>query len=147
MSEKKRFIDKREDRESVLELRTDDPHLVVCPKCEKMAKIFPVESDESYKIICLNCNYIKEQCISQLSYHPWMHTACCKERLSAVNRREIELLEGFVEAELREHLQDKYGYANTSYVSRLPKWIKSKKNRKEILDSLEKLRKMGKLEK
>ncbi len=153
MSEKKRFVDKREDRYRISELRVDDPNLIVCSKCEKMAKILPddtsLNEEEIYKIICSNCNTVKvleEKNHPHSSYAPWMHVSCCGEQLSACNRRELELLEGFVEAELREHVQDKYGYANTSYANRLPKWIKSKKNRKKILDCLAKLRVLGGLE-
>ena len=153
MSEKKRFVDKREDRYRILELRTDDPDLIVCPKCEKMAKILTdnvsFANKERYKIICSNCNTVKvleEKNHPHSSYIPWMHISCCGEQLLVHNRRELELLEGFVEAELREHIQDEHGYANTSYASRLPKWIKSKKNRNKILDCLVKLRVMGGLE-
>ena len=153
MSEKKRFADKREDRYRIFELRVDDPDLIVCPKCEKMAKILPdaasFENEERYKIICSNCNTVKvleEKNHPHSSYAPWMHISCCGEQLSACNRRELGLLEGFVGAELREHVQDEYGYANTSYASRLPKWIKSKKNRKKIFECLAKLRVMGRLE-
>ena len=153
MSEKRRFIDRRGDRYRVLELRADDPDLIVCPKCEKMAKMLfwklPSEEEDAYKIICANCNYVKVlsmECINYKHYIPWMRIPCCGNKLSANNCRELELLESFVEAELREHVQDEYGYANTSYASRLPKWIKSKKNRKKILDCLAKLRVMGGLE-
>ena len=116
-----------------------------------MAKILPwnLHDEDAYKIICSNCNYIKAlsmECINYKHYIPWMHISCCGDMLWAENKRDIEFLEGFVEAELREHVQDKYGYANTSYASRLPKWIKSKKNRKKILDCLAKLRVMGGLE-
>ena len=152
MSEKKRFVDKREDIQRIHKLSVDDPDLIVCPKCEKMAKVLPddisSENEERYKIICTHCNTVKvveEKSHPHLDYTPWMHLSCCGEQLLARNCRELELLEGFVGAELREHLKDASGYANTSYASRLPKWIKSKKNRKKILDCLNKLKIMGRL--
>ena len=64
--------------------------------------------------------------------------------LWAFNRRHLELLESYVEAKLRERHEDEdQGWANTSLVSRLPAWMKSAKNREEVLKGLARLRELG----
>lgn len=39
MTEKQRFENQREHRYSISEPTVEDPTLVVCPKCEKKAKV------------------------------------------------------------------------------------------------------------
>jgi hypothetical protein len=71
----------------------------------------------------------------------WLQTPCCGEVLWAYNERHISFLEDFVGARLRERVRDgKYGWSNRSLASRLPAWIKSAKNRDEVMKGLSRLR-------
>ena len=163
VTDKKRHVDHREHRYSISEPKNDDPTLVVCPKCEKMAKVFLSDTQPkiefSVKVVCSNCGFVKQKTTNErefywyeddpsdsfFGYKLWMKTSCCGNSLWAFNHRHLEFIESFVQAELRENPKDNLGYFNSSLVSRLPKWIKSGKNRKRILEGLAKLRALGEL--
>jgi len=71
----------------------------------------------------------------------WLQTRCAGHVLWAYNREHLEFLEAFVRATLRERLKDGAGgWSNRSLASRLPKWIKSARNREAILRGLARLR-------
>ena len=158
-----RYKEKRLYRFDISEPTMEDPTLVVCPKCEQMARIFPSKEQpktgHSMRMVCTNCAYTKENVDNVRSYYwhgsgptdgyfgyaLWLKSTCCGEALWVFNKRHLEFLEGFVSAQLRQREKDeKYGWANASLLSRLPKWIKSKKNREKILECLEKLRVLSK---
>ncbi len=65
----------------------------------------------------------------------WLQTPCCGETLWATNKRHLAFLRNFVEATLRERKPN----INSSLISRLPKWIKSAKNRSSLLVGLARL--------
>ena len=158
MNEKTRFFDGREHRFTISVPTDDDPTLVVCPKCKKMAKVFLTQKQpelgDSVKVICSSCGYTKEKEATERScdwygedptdsyfgYSLWLKIACCGHSLWAFNIRHLDLLQNYVIAELRERKQDEYGYSNSSIASRLPSWIKSAKNRKELTQAISKLR-------
>ena len=97
------------------------------------------------KAVCSNCGFSNEKTDTErafywqedepsdgyFDYRLWLKISCSGNSLWAFNIRHIELLENFVTAELRENPKDDLGYANSSIASRLPKWIKSSKNRKQ----------------
>jgi len=56
-----------------------------------------------------------------------------------LNKRHLDFLETFVRAELRGNPRVELGYANSSLASRLPQWIKADKNRKALLEAIDKL--------
>ncbi len=60
--------------------------------------------------------------------------------LFVYNQKQLTDLKAFVEANLRERTQNT---GNSSYYSRLPAWIKSARNRKEILKALLRLEQMA----
>ena len=71
----------------------------------------------------------------------WLQLPCCGETLWAYGARHLEFLESYVGAGLRERGRDEeYGWSNQSLASRLPAWMKSAKNRTEVMKCLAKLR-------
>ncbi|MEV8373240.1 hypothetical protein AB0P21_10920 [Kribbella sp. NPDC056861] len=71
-------------------------------------------------------------------HHPlWLQTDCCGQILWAYNAEHLDLLEASVGARLRERGVDRQW---ASVVERLPTWIKSAKNRAEILRAAGRLR-------
>lgn len=140
--------------------------LVVCPKCEKLAKVIIDEAEfeklptrkllkfrSQYfgprKLICLSCvhrDFWKgNQIVTGTSVDwyfrlpLWLQISCCGETLWAYNLSHLEMLEDYVSAKLRERTKK----GRSSFLSKLPNWLKSAKNRDEILKAIGKLR--GKL--
>lgn len=148
-SEKERFLDTG--------IRLDefsDEFLVVCPKCQKMAKVVLEAHSEKIntqlfsprKFICLNCPHRDiwrgKQIITgsnvdwYFRFPLWLQISCCNEILWAYNLKHLEIIEQYVSAKLRERTKK----GRNSFLSKLPGWIKSAKNRDEILKAIEKLR-------
>lgn len=137
--------------------------LVVCPRCEKMARVLPNEKEIAKmskkkieqtrnrlfgprKLVCSNCGSTREwsehqikvgaDCDFYFRLPVWLRAACCGETLWAYNREHLEMLERFVGAKLRERTIK----GRNSFLSKLPQWIKSAKNRDEILKAIERMR-------
>lgn len=137
--------------------------LVVCPKCARMAKVvideaeyakLPTRKTLKYRnrffgprrLYCLSCLHRAAWKGTQIATGGsvdwyfrlplWLQISCCGEVLWAYNQRHLELLEGYVGAKLRERTKEGRG----SFLSKLPKWIKSAKNRDEILKAIAKLK-------
>jgi len=71
----------------------------------------------------------------------WLKTSCVGHSLWAFNIKHLEFLESYVSAKLREREEgEKFGWHNSSLASRLPKWIKSSKNREALLKALNELK-------
>jgi hypothetical protein len=73
----------------------------------------------------------------------WLQAECCAHVLWAYNGRHLDLLESYVVARLRERGAVAVPYvrpAPMSLVERLPAWLKSAKNRDEVLRSIRRLR-------
>lgn len=132
-----------------------DEFLVICPKCKGMAKVIPLEIKSNKlnsqlfaprKLVCLNCvfrdTWNAHQIItgSNVDWYfrlpLWLQISCCNELLWAYNFKHLEIIEQYVSAKLRE--RNKKG--RNSFLSKLPKWLKSAKNREEILKAIGKLR-------
>lgn len=140
--------------------------LVVCPKCGGQAKVVIDETEYAKlptrklqkfrnkffaprKLICLNCLHRDQWKGTQILTGAgvdwyfrlplWLAVSCCGETLWAYNEKHLEMLENYVTARLRERTVK----GRNSFLSKLPKWIKSAKNRDEILKAIGKLR--GKL--
>ena len=162
--DKKRFVDRRESRFLFSEPADGDPVLIVCPRCSKMARVLPAGQQPvrgyAVKAICTHCWFSNTKADTKRSFHwhnddpgdsyfnygLWLKIACCNHVLWAFNLRHLDLLEDFVAAELRENPKDGMGYANSSIASRLPGWLKSAKNRKQIMACIHKLRQMAHIE-
>ncbi|MCU0240403.1 MAG: hypothetical protein MUC29_13265 [Pyrinomonadaceae bacterium] len=129
--------------------------LVVCPKCNSLAKVGLPETDSEKinnrlfaprKVFCLSCLFRDTWTKKQISIGGnfdwyfglplWLQISCCGETLWAYNYKHLEFIENYVSANLRERTPN----LNKSVASRLPKWIKSAKNRDEILKAIKKLK-------
>ncbi len=132
-----------------------DEFLVVCPKCKSAAKVTSPETNSEKltdklfaprKVLCLSCLFRDTWNKGQLSIGGnfdwyfrlplWLQIPCCGEILWAYNYKHLDFIEKYVSAKLRERKP----FSNKSLASRLPKWIKSAKNRKEILKAIAKLK-------
>lgn len=140
-----------------------DELLVACPKCGSMAKV--VIDEEEFKklsqrkidkfrnnyfaprrLICLAClhrDFWKGNQIvtgTNVDWYfrlpLWLQISCGSELLWAYNQKHLEMLENYVGAKLRERTIK----GRSSFLSKLPKWIKSAKNRDAILKAIKKLK-------
>ncbi|WP_445281982.1 hypothetical protein [Streptomyces sp. DSM 118148] len=69
----------------------------------------------------------------------WLQASCRGNVLWAYNLRHLDLLETYVQAKLRER-GELVPWAPMSLVERLPTWLKTAKNRTEILRTIKCLR-------
>lgn len=148
-SDKKRFLDTGIHIDEF-----NDEFLVVCPKCAGMAKVVPESDSEKKntqlfsprKFICLACphrDFWKAHKIlagSNVDWYfrlpLWLQISCCNETLWAYNLKHLEIIEQYVSAKLRERTNK----GRNSFLSKLPAWLKSAKNRDEILKAIKKLK-------
>lgn len=143
-----------------------DEFLVVCPKCSGMAKVvidqtefekLPTRKLQKFRnnffaprrLVCLECLHRDTWRGTQIltggsvdwyfRLPLWLEISCGGETLWAYNQKHLEMLESYVGAKLRERTVK----GRNSFLSKLPKWIKSAKNRDEILKAIARLK--GKL--
>jgi hypothetical protein len=150
ISKSDRFLD---DGSTIYEF--GEEFLVVCPKCGSMAKVTSGETASEKinnqlfaprKVMCLSCVFRDTWSGKQLSVGGnfdwyfklplWLQISCCGETLWAYNYRHLQFLEDYVAAKLRERKPN----STRSTASRLPQWIKSAKNREEVLKAIGKLK-------
>ncbi|KAB1982887.1 TFIIB-type zinc ribbon-containing protein [Streptomyces triticiradicis] len=154
-----RFRDRRERKYGYDFL---DEVLVRCPRCDGCAIVTPhpgIAADENAvgagvqplhrRLRCTRCGFFKDQKVdSAVMGSPvdpyfqrplWLRASCCGNTLWAYNLRHLDLLEAYVQAKLRERGELAPG-APTSLVERLPTWLKTAKNRTEILRTIKRLR-------
>ncbi len=148
-----RHFDRREHRYLITAPTNDDPVLVVCPKCSSKALVIPHGIDE-VKCVCTKCSFNKKISNGSRSFgwdmdipddgyfgfDLWLQTYCCGHSLYAFTIRHLNLLENYIKADLRERQQNERGWRNVSVASRLPKWIKSHKNREQLVKAIQKLK-------
>ena len=148
-----RYFDNREQIYDIVAPRNKDPILVVCPKCQSKALVIP---DTKYKkrCVCTKCSFYKSETDKNmwigwrnnistdrcLYLELWLYTYCCGNLLYAFTQRHLDFLEAYVTADLRERRQDEYGWRNSLIASRLPQWIKSHKNREQLIKAIQRLR-------
>lgn len=139
-----------------------DEVLVQCPRCDGCATVTPHPgnpADEKAtgsgslaphrRLRCTECGFFKDRKVdSALVGSPvdpyfqrpvWLQASCCGNVLWAYNTRHLDLLEAYVQAKLRER-GELAPWAPTSLVERLPTWLKTAKNRTEILRAIKRLR-------
>jgi hypothetical protein len=139
--------------------------LVVCPKCASMAKVI-IDENEAEKLpkgkshkyinkffaprkfVCSKCLHRDTWSGSQIGIGAlnvdwyfrlplWLEVSCCGgETLWAYNLKHLEIIEKYVSAKLRERTKK----GRNSFLSKLPQWIKSAKNRDEVLKGIEKIK-------
>ena len=146
----KRYLDKGDHLNEFA-----DEFLVACPRCSKKAKVLLAANAEfnpvnhlfkSRKLVCTNCAHIemwqKKTVFAGGNYdwyfrYPlWLQISCGGEIIWAYNLKHLEVLENYVAAKLRERTKK----GRNSFLSKLPKWIKSAGNRAEILKAIKKLK-------
>jgi hypothetical protein len=134
--------------------------LVQCPRCNSCAFVRRIDPENSnwftpHRFSCLACGFLKDWSEREIArswdgapaddyfhYPLWLQAPCCSQILWAYNLRHLDFIEEFVRAKSRERTPDeKYGWSNRSLFSRLPKWIKSRQNREEVLKAIAKIRK------
>lgn len=132
-----------------------DEFFVVCPKCGGMAKVVsvPVNSEKLNSKLFAPRNLICPNCVHRATWQGgeiaiggsfdwyfklplWLQISCCGKTLWAYNEKHLDFLENYVKAKLRERTPS----INKSLASRLPQWIKSAKNRDDIVKAIGKLR-------
>jgi ribosomal protein S27E len=149
-----RFKENREHRLAVANPSEERPVLVSCPKCSGMASVIPFGESE-VKCTCFSCGYAAKKSANGRAFYwydetptdgyfgfeLWLKTHCVGNSLWAFHREHLEFLEGYVGATLRERSRDEVlGWSNSSFASRLPKWLKSAKNREPILKAINELK-------
>ena len=102
----------------------------------------------SARLICIHCGYSKEEkrsysfagvtgpCDWLLHRELYLQVPCCGKVLWAYNPEHLAFMEDYIRATIRESVPTN----NKSLVSRLPTWMKSAKNREQVLQGLQKLR-------
>lgn len=143
--------------------------LIQCPRCKNCASVFTPENalgvdeaiivfgHESKRVACTKCGFTKEihpkrrsNCY-EYNFNPFgknqgtdwyfdfplfLQIPCCGHQLWFLNDKHLTYVEAYLKKNIRP--------SNTYYMSiesRLPKWIKSSKNRSEILKAIAKLKK------
>ena len=129
--------------------------LIVCPRCSDQAKVLlngNVEFNPANhlfkprKLVCTHCAFTEiwqkktvyaGGNVDWYFRQPlWLEISCCGKALWAYNLEHLQMLEDYVSAKLRERTQK----GRSSFLSKLPQWIKSAKNRDEILKAIGKLK-------
>ena len=149
-----RFKENREHRFTISKPTLDDPVLVLCPNCAQKAFVVPYD-DDRVRCSCFECGYTAENPTNGRSFYwynenptdgyfgfdLWLKTNCGGHPLWAFNIRHLEFLESYVSAKHREReMDEKRGWHNSSLASRLPKWMKSGKNREALLKAIRELK-------
>ena len=144
---------RQEGRKKVYDLKLK----IFCPDCgERIEKSMEGLSDkkEQLKVRCPNCGLSQEYQPKYTQKHEslesggeaadpfyqlplWLSGSVKKETFWAYNFEHLEYLKKYIEARLRT----RSGLYHTSMVEKLPAWIQSKKNRKDLLRLIEKLEK------
>ena len=133
--------------------------LVRCPRCERVAhferrpgraadpqgRTYPER-----RLVCRSCGLSRidtgPQCATQRpgqgSYRPalWLRAETRHGELWAYNLEHLDLIRRFVAADLRERAPWYDTGQKMTLVARLPAWIKSAKNRAEVLRAIDRLR-------
>jgi hypothetical protein len=118
------------------------PPALMCPRCNRYVgvdrTILRLE-----RLRCGACGWAKQPASGRPWAAPrplrvtrlWLETDFRGELLSAVNEQHLSFLEAYVAAGVRETSP-----FNSTIASRLPAWIKSGKNREDLMRALAKLR-------
>lgn len=132
--------------------------LVVCPECEGRAVTRPKDREATgwalangpRRVACSGCGFVAEALAparrrtgaesidDHFGLTLWLCTRCSGEELWAYNEAHLDWLETFVAAHHREREAPSGG--KWTMATRLPRWMKAKENRADILAKLAKLR-------
>ena len=129
--------------------------LLLCPSCGACAVSEPQTAStkrrtlnwsESRRLVCSACGLTRHwhpdratlrrcpvECDPYFHLPYWLAARCRHGAVYAANEEQLAYLESFIEAGLRERSRGTHGWANSSYASRLPNWMKAAKNRADLL--------------
>ncbi|WP_205325334.1 hypothetical protein [Glycomyces sp. YM15] len=120
----------------------EPPQIVMCPECNRYVGTY--RSDlRLQRLRCRGCGWAKEPAANRPWAAPkrnqwpqlWLETDFRGKSLWARNDQHLSFLEAYVAAGVRD-----VSPFNRTIASRLPAWIKSGKNREDLLRALAKLR-------
>ncbi|MFB7337698.1 hypothetical protein ACFC00_39790 [Streptomyces adustus] len=125
--------------------------LVRCPRCERVAHFewrTGAATDgqgrcrSQQRVVCRSCGLSRISGPGQCWTRPplWLETTTRHGTIWAYNLEHLDLLRRFVAASLRERAPWYEHGRKMTYVARLPAWIKSAKNRDEVLRAIDRLR-------
>ncbi|MGQ0841287.1 TFIIB-type zinc ribbon-containing protein [Actinokineospora sp.] len=143
-----------------------DEVLVHCPRCDACAKVVARPADPPSRsgffgrrrLSCAACGHVTDEVAGERKSrygHEWVGTVrdpyfqcrlwlqadCCGQVLWAFNLRHLDYLRSYVAADLRERSHPRTGWhRRMTMVAKLPAWLKSAKNRSEVLRGLDRLR-------
>jgi|SRR5579859_6628962 len=102
------------------------------------------------KLSCLHCSYTRlwkgkaQQRGGPYDWYfrlpLWLQTPCCSDILWAFNEEHLRFLESYVTAKQRIKFHAEGRIRNGTMASRLPAWMKSAKNRDEVVKGIARLR-------
>ncbi|MCT9078318.1 hypothetical protein [Streptomyces fulvoviolaceus] len=112
--------------------------LVRCPRCDRIAH-FERWTQPETRLVCRSCGLSRT---SNRCSRPtlWLRTETRHGVVWAYNLEHLDLLRRFVAASLRERDPWYEHGRKMTYVARLPAWIKSAKNRDEVLRAIDRMR-------
>ena len=129
---------------------------VVCPRCAAHARVIADPATDELptarprRLVCRTCGHAetwsprnRPSCwgaaVDPFFRQPlWLTATVRGDRLWAYNRAHLDLLAEFVAAGLRE--RGPYGGCSMSLIEKLPAWLKSRRNRADILAAVARLR-------
>ncbi|MFF4799297.1 hypothetical protein ACFY1U_12885 [Streptomyces sp. NPDC001351] len=133
--------------------------LVRCPRCDRVAHVErrPGRADDArgrtypeLRLVCRSCGLSRidtgPHCTTrrpgQGCYRPtlWLRAETRHGELWAYNLEHLDVIRRFVAADLRERAPWYDTGRKMTLVARLPAWIKSAKNRAEVLRAIDRLR-------
>lgn len=133
-----------------------DPVHVVCPRCTAHARVLVAEAGDASPLVvprrlqCTACGHTRTwpaqssgswwgAAVDPFFQQPlWLTTTVRGHLLWAYNGAHLALLTEFVTADLRE--RGSHGGCSMSLIERLPAWLKSSRNRADILAATARLR-------
>ncbi|KND25245.1 hypothetical protein [Streptomyces acidiscabies] len=136
------------------DLRTElfhyaDSALVHCPRCDRLAhrehRRGTAGEASQWRVVCRSCglSWVREKGRGpDPHFLPlWLRADTRHGTIWAYNLEHLTVLRDFVAADLREHAPwYEHEHRRMTYVGKLPTWIKSAKNRAEILRTIDRLR-------
>ncbi|MBB4741490.1 ribosomal protein S27AE [Actinoplanes octamycinicus] len=123
---------------------------VVCPRCAAHAQVVAAPSGHDRRLVCPACSHTRtwssrtdssrwSGLVDPFFRRPlWLTTTVRGHGLWAYNRAHLDLLTEFVAASLRE--RGPGGGCSMSLIEKLPPWMKSARNRPDLLAALTRLR-------
>jgi hypothetical protein len=140
-----------------------DVILVRRPRCDGVARVIPAPLDDAgadtsiwttRRVVCRLCAFSRVSDGNRLilnrgpgqAHDPylglplWLQSETRHGRLWAYNLEHLQLIRQFVQATLREHAPWHLAVRRMTVVGRLPTWVKLAKNRAEVLQTIERMR-------